>query len=273
MSKKIILALALTVALLMTVQTVRGASLNTPAPNFSFKDTTGQTHTLSSYRGKVVLLEFFSQSCGVCLREMAQLKTVYNTFPTTSFVIISLGQDTDDTATAVKNYKSKNAIPWIMGPNPSAPSAHSPVYATYNKFSSTCGTCNIPRIYIIDKSGYIRYCHCGEIPSSTLISEIKTLMGSTITVTSPNGGEKWVRSTAHTITWSKSGSTGSYVKIELLKSGAVNRVIASSTANDGSYSWTIPSTQTPGTDYKIRITSTAYSSISDSSNSNFAITT
>jgi len=99
------------------------------------------------------------------------------------------------------------------------------------------------------------------------------IVQGTLTVTVPNGGESWKHGTVHTITWSKSGSTGSYVKIELLKGGTVNRVISSSTPNDGSYSWTIPSTQTPGTDYKIRITSTAYSSITDSSNSNFAIIT
>ena len=62
---------------------------------------------------------------------------------------------------------------------------------------------------------------------------------------------------------------GSYF---VLNQGIVNRTIASRTANDGSYSWTISSTQTEGTDYKIRITSTSYSSIMDSSNSNFAIT-
>jgi 5-hydroxyisourate hydrolase-like protein (transthyretin family) len=99
------------------------------------------------------------------------------------------------------------------------------------------------------------------------------VVAGTVTVTTPNGGNSWIRGTSHTITWSKSGSPGSYVKIELLKGGVVNRVITSSTANDGSYSWTISSTQTTGTDYKIRITSTSYSSITDSSNSNFAITT
>jgi len=98
------------------------------------------------------------------------------------------------------------------------------------------------------------------------------IVAGTLTVTSPNGGEIWKRGTVHTITWSKSGSPGSYVKIELLKGGVVNRVITSGTANDGSYSWTILSTQAAGTDYKIRITSTTYSSISDSSNSNFRIT-
>ncbi len=95
----------------------------------------------------------------------------------------------------------------------------------------------------------------------------------TITVVSPNGGEKWIRGTTHTITWSKAGTTGANVKIELLKNGVVNRIISSSTANDGSFSWTILSTQTLGTDYKIRITSTTYTSITDSSNNNFSITT
>jgi hypothetical protein len=59
----------------------------------------------------------------------------------------------------------------------------------------------------------------------------------------------------------------------LLKGGVPNRVISSSTANDGSFSWAIPSTQTPGSDYKVRITSTTYSSITDSSNVNFSIAT
>jgi hypothetical protein len=106
--------------------------------------------------------------------------------------------------------------------------------------------------------------------SSHTLEAVFTAAGA-LTVTSPDGGQSWVRGTTHTITWTSTGSPGAYVKIELLKGGIVNRIIASSTANDGSYSWTISSTQTVGTDYKIRITSTSYSSIMDSSNSNFAI--
>ena len=93
------------------------------------------------------------------------------------------------------------------------------------------------------------------------------IVAGTLIVTSPNGGQNWIRGSSHTITWSKSGSPGSYVKIELLKGGVVNRVLTSSTANDGSYRWKISSKQTTGTDYMIRITSTRYTSISDSSNS------
>ena len=92
-----------------------------------------------------------------------------------------------------------------------------------------------------------------------------------ITVTSPNGGESWVQGSCQTIKWSSDGSVGSYVKIELLKDGVVNRVLVSSTPNDGSWVWTISSKQTAGTDYTIRITSTSKSAIADSSNDNFAI--
>jgi Zinc carboxypeptidase/Kre9/KNH-like N-terminal Ig-like domain len=108
-------------------------------------------------------------------------------------------------------------------------------------------------------------------PSPTL-SPAPTSPG-TLTVTSPNGGESWKRGTVQTITWSRSGSPGPYVKIELLKSGVISSAIASNTDNDGFFSWTLPSKLITGTDYKVRITSAAYSSITDLSNSDFRITT
>jgi hypothetical protein len=62
----------------------------------------------------------------------------------------------------------------------------------------------------------------------------------TITVTSPNGGESWNAGSTHTITWSGTGSVGN-VKIEYsTNDGSSWSTITSSTANDGSYSWTVP---------------------------------
>jgi len=99
--------------------------------------------------------------------------------------------------------------------------------------------------------------------------------GAPITVTVPNGGQNWVQGSTQTIKWSYIGSPGSSVKIELLKGTAVNSVIKASTsigsAGLGSYSWKIPLTQTVGTDYKIRITSTSNAAYSDKSNANFTI--
>ncbi|HLP61569.1 MAG TPA: hypothetical protein VK186_22200 [Candidatus Deferrimicrobium sp.] len=64
----------------------------------------------------------------------------------------------------------------------------------------------------------------------------------TITVTSPNGGERWMVGSSHAITWTTTGTVAN-VKIEYSRSkGSSWEIITASTANTGSYTWTIPDT-------------------------------
>ena len=92
---------------------------------------------------------------------------------------------------------------------------------------------------------------------------------TTLRVSSPNGGEKWTAGQRYSIRWSDKGAGN--VKIELLNSGQVARVISKSTKNDGLYKWRIPSTLKGGESYRIRITSTVESDDFDSSDKNFSI--
>ena len=92
-----------------------------------------------------------------------------------------------------------------------------------------------------------------------------------IKVTSPNGGEKWIRGTTQTIKWNSTGSPGTYVKIELLKPGKTNQLIVSATLNDGSHPWLIPAAQLQGSDYKVKITSTTNAAYNDTSDNSFTI--
>jgi len=96
-----------------------------------------------------------------------------------------------------------------------------------------------------------------------------------IVVTSPNGGESWSARSTKTVTWNYTGNPGNYLKIELLKAGAVVRTITSYASKGsngiGSYNWTIPSTQTKGSDYKIRITSASNGSVTDIGDNYFTI--
>jgi len=63
-----------------------------------------------------------------------------------------------------------------------------------------------------------------------------------ITVTSPNGGERWIVGSSQAITWTTAGTVAN-VKIEYTRSkGSSWKIITSSTANTGSYTWTIPDT-------------------------------
>lgn len=73
--------------------------------------------------------------------------------------------------------------------------------------------------------------------------------GSSITVTSPNGGENWRIGETHNITWTNRGSNAinSNVQIGIIdtrystEAGVrAEQIIANSISNSGNYSWTIP---------------------------------
>jgi len=90
-----------------------------------------------------------------------------------------------------------------------------------------------------------------------------------ITITSPIGGDNWLRGTKQNIQWTYTGNPGSHVKIELIWLGeVVDQVITESTPigsdGTGSYEWTIDqATDLDG--YQIRVTSTTNSGYSDTS--------
>jgi len=99
---------------------------------------------------------------------------------------------------------------------------------------------------------------------------------ASITVASPNGGEKWQRGKTYPITWKYTGSPGSSVSIVLFKGDSQVYTIASSTSvgtgGSGSFDWKIPSDKPLGSDYKVRIQSTSQPTIKDTSNNHFTIT-
>ncbi len=97
-----------------------------------------------------------------------------------------------------------------------------------------------------------------------------------IAVKTPNGGESWQAGTSQLVEWTYTGNPDSTVKIELLKAGAVHAVLAANapigTEGAGSHTWAIPVAMAPGLDFQVQITSLANTSVTDVSNSHFAIT-
>jgi len=88
-------------------------------------------------------------------------------------------------------------------------------------------------------------------------------------VTAPNGGESWMQGSSKEITWLSQNFTAN-VKIELYHNSAYSTLTAS-TANDGSWTWDIPSDQELGTDYLIKISDAADGVPADESNAAFSI--
>ena len=68
----------------------------------------------------------------------------------------------------------------------------------------------------------------------------ENLEDSTLTVTSPNGGERWEAGSTEDITWSSTGYIDN-VNIEFSADGGVSwEAIAAPTTNDGLHQWTVP---------------------------------
>jgi hypothetical protein len=92
---------------------------------------------------------------------------------------------------------------------------------------------------------------------------------SSLTVSSPNGGESWDVGSSHNITWTTSGYVGN-VKIEYsTDTGSSWNSITSSTTNDGSSPWTVPNALSETC--LVRVSEVSGGQVSDISNSVFTI--
>ncbi len=88
---------------------------------------------------------------------------------------------------------------------------------------------------------------------------------NTLTLTSPNGGETWQEQSTQTITWTSSGDVGDYVGLDYsLNRDATWIEIVASTANDGSYSWTLPNLNETHTSCSVMVSSNSTSHFSQS---------
>jgi serine protease len=113
-----------------------------------------------------------------------------------------------------------------------------------------------------------------SFPVRTAVSSSFTVTASSLTVTSPDGGEAWTATTTQDITWDSEGSPGDTVAIALLRTGASTPVVLTASApNTGSWAWTISPKlrlDEPGSPtYTIRVTPSA--ATADESDAAFAI--
>jgi len=101
---------------------------------------------------------------------------------------------------------------------------------------------------------------------SMFVAVPQRVAAQTITVTNPTGSSVWYAGSSYTITWTWSGAVGANVKLEYDYTSFLDPVaIASSTSNDGSFSWTVPSIIDTHLTYFIRISDLSDLSVYDDS--------
>lgn len=85
------------------------------APDFTLNDLNGKPLTLSSLRGKYVILDFWGSWCGWCIKGIPQMKEYYQKYAG-KFEI--LGIDCNDPEAKWKAAVEKYELPWLHVYNP-----------------------------------------------------------------------------------------------------------------------------------------------------------
>jgi len=127
-----------------SIDNIKKTAIGNVAPDFTLQAPDGQNISLSDYRGKIVLLDFWASWCGPCLREVPNVKKVYDKFHDKGFEILSVSLD--DKKDNWVNAIEKNDLNW--GHVSSLKGWDCPVAKLYN-------VSGVPAMLLIDKEGKI----------------------------------------------------------------------------------------------------------------------
>jgi len=98
------------VALRKLITDMQMVEVGGDAPDFALPDSSGQPISLSSFRGKVVLLDFWASWCGPCRMENPNLLKCYERFHPEGFEVLGVSID-DNREGWIRAVKS-DSLPW-----------------------------------------------------------------------------------------------------------------------------------------------------------------
>ncbi len=129
-----------------------GTDVGMTAPDFTAHTIAGATMTLSHYRGSVVVLEFWGAWCTPCRESMPHLQNLYTRYHNRGLVVIAVS--TDQTEQAAADFITGNGYTDFVNVWEPGGKSGSPITKLYGVNSMLVG---VPRTYVIDRQGIIRY--------------------------------------------------------------------------------------------------------------------
>ncbi len=120
------------------------------APDFTLKDMADADVTLASFKGKVIVVNFWATWCKPCKKEMPSLNELYNTYKDKGVVV--LGVSVDRSKKPILKFLNKTTVdfPILLDADLTVKNE------LYKVFS-------LPTTFIIDRSGILKKYYRGEM--------------------------------------------------------------------------------------------------------------
>jgi len=139
-----------------------GTSEHSLSPDFSLPDLTGQRLDLSSYRGKVILLDFWATWCDPCRDEIPHFVELQNKYGGQGLQIIGVSMDDGPEPVRDFYHRFKMNYPVVMG--------NAKTGELYG------GVLGLPIAFLIGRDGRISAKHIGATDVSVFEKEIKNAL-------------------------------------------------------------------------------------------------
>jgi thiol-disulfide isomerase/thioredoxin len=135
-------------------------------PDFTLADMDGEQHSLSDFRGQVVMLNFWATWCPPCRREMPSMERLYSKLKDQGFVVV-----------AVNQFEDPDLVFEFTGRLSLAPTF--PIlFDRDSRVAEQFKVKGLPTTYLLDKQGRIHYRAIGgrEFDHPEIEAMIKTLL-------------------------------------------------------------------------------------------------
>ena len=135
-----------------------------PAPSFTLAAKGGSDVSLSQFRGRVVMINFWASWCGPCRQEMPLLESIYKKYNKLGFTMLGVNVEPDSNA----------ANAWLK----ETPVSFPILYDTESKVSKLYDVAGMPTSVIIDRAGKVRLIHRSYRPGdeNEYLDSIRTLI-------------------------------------------------------------------------------------------------
>ena len=120
----------------------RVPAVGTAAEEFRLVDLEGKQQSLSQYRGKIVLVNFWATWCKPCTTEMPAMQTAYDQLRDKGFVVLAINELEDEPKVREHIKKYGHTFPVLMDRD--------------NKVANQFGVFGLPVSVFIDETGVVR---------------------------------------------------------------------------------------------------------------------